>query len=321
MTSSLTMDESESVRRIWDVARPARHRRRPHPLHAEAGDGQGVAVLRRRRTAGRAAVADHLPHRRGRPARDAAAVRRAGLHVAGLPAQAADGGLAESVGRPVRRGQPRIACTPRRSTPSPTPPSTSRRRSTAAPGSSRPTSRSAATTRTIRCSTRCGARSRTPASPSSSTAGPGPQPGESHRTRAHPRAAAPPSATAPDRRPHGHARVPRVPRHLRAVRPRCGWTPRWCSPPFVEQTMPFPTAGLHAAARPRRSHPVRQRLPQHPVRLRDAMQALTSLRRRRRRLAARRLPRQRGPPVRADSQLVRSPHRGCSAGAARTVAR
>ena len=35
--------------------------RHPHPLHADAGDAQGLGILRRRRTAGRPGLADRVP--------------------------------------------------------------------------------------------------------------------------------------------------------------------------------------------------------------------------------------------------------------------
>ena len=97
--------------------------------------------------------------------------------------------MAEPVGRTVRRRPPRTACPPRRSTPSPAPPTTSPPRSTAAPECSRPTSRSATTTRTTRCSTGCGACIEDAGVPVVIHCGSGPAPGRLHRTRADPGAA------------------------------------------------------------------------------------------------------------------------------------
>ena len=53
-------DAASSIRRR---PRPARALRRPHPLPAAAGDGQGARPVRRRRSADRSAVADALPRR------------------------------------------------------------------------------------------------------------------------------------------------------------------------------------------------------------------------------------------------------------------
>ena len=71
-------------------------------------DGQGVEVLRQRRAADGPHVADHVPHRGAAPAGDAARFRGAGVHLAGLSTQARYGGLAEPVGRAVRRADPRL---------------------------------------------------------------------------------------------------------------------------------------------------------------------------------------------------------------------
>ncbi len=73
-------------------------------------------------------------------------------------------------------GRRRIALPPRRFTPSRTPATTSRRRSTAEPRSSKRTSKWAGTSPTTRCSTRSGEPSRTPRYPWSFTAAPARRP-------------------------------------------------------------------------------------------------------------------------------------------------
>ncbi len=193
--------------------RPARHRRRPHTLHAEARDGQGVAVLRHRGPARRPTVAGDLPHRRGRSAREAPLVRRACLHVPGVPAQAADGRVAQSVGCAVRGGHAglpahgdllsrarRRGVRQRRDR---------RRRAGvqgARPGRRLRPDRSAARrgvgtrrggTHPRRHPLRVGATAR-----------------RAHRAGTDPNADGAASEPAPRRRPHGHARVRRLPRHL-----------------------------------------------------------------------------------------------------------
>ena len=132
------------------------------------------------------------------------------------------------------------ACPPRRSSPSPAPRPTSPRRSTAAPACSRRTSRSAATTRPIRCSTACGACSRRPGCPSSSTAVRAAA-GRAHRAGADPGAAGAAPAAAPRHRPHGHARIRRLPRPLRGASDDVRLDTTMAFTPFVEETMPFPT--------------------------------------------------------------------------------
>ena len=84
------------------VARTSRHHRRAHPLHAQAGDGQGMAVLRRQGPligrdwpiAYRTDEAQRVEH--------PAPIRRAVVHVVGVSTQAADGGVAQPVGGAVR---------------------------------------------------------------------------------------------------------------------------------------------------------------------------------------------------------------------------
>ena len=130
--------------------------RRAHPLHARAAAGGGLGVLRRSRAADRPAVADHLPRGRADTGVDAAGVRGGGVHRAALPAQAGHGSVAQRVGGRLRRpdaGLPaqrhllRRAVGRRRRPP---------RRSSRARGCSSATSRSAASTRTTRSSTRPG---------------------------------------------------------------------------------------------------------------------------------------------------------------------
>src|ERR1700758_1037567 len=68
-----------------EVAGPARNHRRPYAFHAQKRARQGVGLLRWCRSADRAAVAGRLSHRRGAAGRNSAAIRRAEVHVAGVP--------------------------------------------------------------------------------------------------------------------------------------------------------------------------------------------------------------------------------------------
>ena len=258
------MNESRSGPSLLGRARPARHHRRAHALHAGERAREGVGVLRHRGPARRAAVADHLPHEEA-DRLECCGLRRARLHVDGLSAQAGDGGVAEQWAADFAARTPTV-CRPRPSSRSRAPRSTCARPSTAGRGCSRRTCRSAATTRPIRCSTPCGGCSRRPACPSSSTA-----------ARARRRASTPGRTD-----PHGCWR--RHPR-LRLVVAHMGMPEYGDFLDLASGTRrasghhhgvhglrrgaePFPRPNARRLSGSRRSDPVRQRLPQHPVRVR-----------------------------------------------------
>ena len=103
-----------------------------------------------------------------------------------------------------------------------------------APGCSRRTCRSAATTRTTRCSTRSGARWPRPARRWWCTAATARVPGRAHRGRADGAGAAPAPGAGAGRRARRHAGLPGLRRARRPATRGCTWTPRCSAPPFTE---------------------------------------------------------------------------------------
>ena len=211
--------DDDDVPRYWRELGLPGPGRRPRALPARPGAGQGVAVLRRRAPA--------LRHARGRCSTrcpiderlaDPRPARRAGVPDAALPAPAGHGGLAQRLVGGVRARPIRRCCSRRRSIPSPRRRSTWPRRSTAAPGCSRCTCRSAASTPATRCSIAVWARLAETGTPIVIHCGSGPRAGE-HTGPG-------PIAELLERYPRlqlviahlGHARVPRLPRPGRALR-------------------------------------------------------------------------------------------------------
>nr|NIL80439.1 hypothetical protein [Rhodococcus kroppenstedtii] len=225
-----------------------------------------MGLLRRGRAAAGSALAHRVPHRGGRTDPAAPRLRRRAVHLAALPPQAGHGAVAERVGRGVRgsnaglrphrhvlsggrggvvrpdgdrrrRGRLQMPCAGgglRRPRPA------SRRRVGRDPGRRRPGGDP------LRVRARAGSlhRSRPRRGPDASL----PSPAVGHRA-------------------HGDAGVRAVPGPRRPVRERASGHHHGLHR-VQRAARALPGGSAPAAARPAEAHPVRQRLPQHPVPLR-----------------------------------------------------
>ena len=249
---------------IVDVARA---------LPARAHAAQGVGLLRRGRPRhyGTAWPVHYRTPGAGAGGHAATSSGVRDLRAAGLPAQAGHGPLAHRVGHRVRRRHPRRGARPPRSSPSPTSPTTSVRRSTAGPGVVKvhvqvggfdprdPLLRPA--WGLLADAGRAGGRALRQR----------PDPRRAHRAGRVRRGARRAPAAAGGAGARRACPTSAAPSDLRRpLRAASAWTRRWSAPRSASGSRRCPAdwpARLVARRRPGR---VRLRLPEHPVRLRRA---------------------------------------------------